>query len=58
MSQRDLFNPPLCPCGTAPVVRDWHETLDVVVWCDCPPMVFSTTTEFEGWLASLPMEQK
>ena len=56
MSQRDLFTLPLCPCGTAPVVRDWHKQPDVVTWCQCDPMVFATPTEYEGWLASLPME--
>lgn len=58
MSQRDLFALPLCPCGTAPVVRDWHESPDVVTWCQCDPMIFDTPTDYEGWLASLPNQQE
>lgn len=41
---------PLCPCGVSPVVRDWHPEPDVVVWCECDPMVFDTVDQYLDWL--------
>lgn len=52
MSQTELFTLPTCPCGTAPVIRDYHESPDVVLWCGCPVNVFNTPTEYEDWLSN------